>query len=287
MRVLRFQIRNPQGMIETLNVESESVLIGTAAHCEIRLPLDASKPEHLRIDVGPNGVFGTTLDFNPPPTLNGIPFTAGLIPPDATLGVGYMQMQLQIMEGGVGGAGAKNKEKKTSPLSLVGFVALLIGAYFLLFDDDPNSDKFAAPEGPPLWQNTAAPVCPEQGEQAREFARQRYGMATIKRERRPYYVQDGIAAVPLFELAGACFRAAGASEEARQSDAVASAMKIDLNREYRKRQVAFGYHARLQDWNAARKDVRSLLAFTDGQQGKYRTWLKDSDRRLLLRAPSR
>ena len=39
MRVLKFQTRHVTGQIEQLSIESERVLIGSGAHCEIRLPL--------------------------------------------------------------------------------------------------------------------------------------------------------------------------------------------------------------------------------------------------------
>ena len=56
MRVLKFQTRLPTGQIEQLSIESERVLIGSGAHCEIRLPLAEARVEHVLIELGPAGV---------------------------------------------------------------------------------------------------------------------------------------------------------------------------------------------------------------------------------------
>ena len=92
MRVLRFQIRHPTGQVDQINVESERVVIGSGAHCEIRLPIDQSRVEHVLIELGPAGVFARALSFEPAPTINNIPFTQAPLPPESVLGVNQMQI---------------------------------------------------------------------------------------------------------------------------------------------------------------------------------------------------
>ena len=68
MRGLRFQIRNADGQLEQLVVEAERALVGSGAHCEIRLPVDQARVEHVLIELGPAGIFARALSFEPSPT---------------------------------------------------------------------------------------------------------------------------------------------------------------------------------------------------------------------------
>ena len=86
MRVLKFQTRYPTGQVEQLSIESERVLIGSGAHCEIRLPLDQARVEHVLLEAHPQGVFVRALSFEPPPTINNVPFTQAPLPAGAVLG---------------------------------------------------------------------------------------------------------------------------------------------------------------------------------------------------------
>jgi hypothetical protein len=285
MRILRFQIRYLTGQTDLINVESERVLIGSGAHCEIRLPIDQARVEHLRIDLGPAGAFATALAFDPPPTLNGVPFTQSPLPPDGVLGVGQTQIQIQVVDVG-GQAGGTQKEKKSSPVTLIAMAVVLIGAAFFLFSDDAVEEQgLSSPKQAALWPEAPAAACPKSGPEARELAWQRLGIANAKRERRPFYVQEGVAAVPLFELAASCFKAANDSNNGRAAEATATYLRADLNQDYRKQHVRLEYHVRTEDWTAARNDVRILLYYTDGQPSEYRTWLQEADRKLLLKAP--
>lgn len=285
MRILRFQIRYLTGQTEVINVEAERVLIGAGAHCEIRLPIDQARVEHLRIDLGPAGAFATALAFDPPPTLNGVPFTQSPLPPDGVVGINQTQIQIQVVDVG-GQAGGPQKEKKSSPVTLIAMAVVLIGAAFFLFTDDAAPETgLSAPKQAALWPEAPSPACPQAGTEARALAWQRLGIANAKRERRPFYVQEGVAAVPLFELAASCFKAGADGANARAAEATANYLRADLNQDYRKQHVRLEYHARIEDWTAARNDVRILLYYTEGQESEYRNWLREADRKLQLKAP--
>ena len=99
MRVLKFQTRLPTGQVEQLSIESERVLIGSGAHCEIRLPQAEARVEHVLIELGPAGVFARALSFEPPPMINNVPFTQAPLPPGAVLGVTGTQIYIEVVEG--------------------------------------------------------------------------------------------------------------------------------------------------------------------------------------------
>ncbi len=284
MSVLRFQIRQPTGQIDQLFIESERVLIGSGAHCEIRLPLDQAAVEHVLIQLGAAGIFVQALSFQPPPTVNNVPFTQGPLPADAVLGIGQYQITVALAEGVQGqGQVVKKKQGGLSPMSLVALVVVGGGAYFLMFTEPPAADSVIPREAPELW---GAPVdqCPQQNpDQAMALARERNTVADAKRERRPFHVQDGIAAVPLYELASSCYKVARDQAAATDAAGAAAALRKEINDDYRTHRVRLEHALSIDDLQNARTEVRILLQFTEGKQGDYVTWLSNLDRKLKLK----
>jgi hypothetical protein len=281
MRSLRFQIRHPQGQVDVIDVEAERALVGSGAHCEIRLPIDQARVEHLRLDLGPAGVFGTALAFDPPPTLNGVPITQQPIPADGVLMIGATQIQLVIVDTeGVGGK-AKSKQQ-SSPLSILLLAGISIAVGVLLFGGDADTNKVVpAPTAPELWGTAVAVACPQPaGANATAHGRERLVLAETHRERRPFFVADGVKAVTLFEEAAACLKGA---EELRSKYAADSAVYLrqDLKRDYGKFQVRLARHLQTEEWDAARRDVHQLLEFTEAfPNDPFRRWLADQNHLL-------
>ena len=281
MRVLRFQIRLHTGQVEQLQVESERVLIGSGAHCEIRLPIDQARVEHVLIELGPAGVFARALNFEPPPTINNIPFTQAPLPPGALLGVGGCQIYAELSEAG-GGAGAAQQKKKTSPITFIA-LAIMIPAAVMLFLDEPDDADPSPPKTPPELFNPPITACPYSGPQALAFARERMAIADAKRERRPFHVQDGVQAVPVYETAAACFRAGGDPPSGTLADDSAKFLRREMTEDFRTRRVRLEHALSIQDYVSAQKEVRVLLQFTEGKTGDYVTWLSNLDRKLRQR----
>ncbi len=283
MRVLRFQIRLPTGQIDSINIEGERVLIGSGAHCEIRLPLDQAAVEHVLIELGPAGVFARALNFQPSPMINNVPFMQSPLPPEAVLGVNQTQIAVAVADSAGLGGQAQQKKKGQSPVALIGLALILPAAgYLFLMPDENNGPGLTKKEAPALW---AAPVaaCPVTGPQALARGRERSGIADAKRERRPFHVVDGVHAVPLFEEAAACYRSGGDPASAAQADEAARAMRNELNEDYRTQQVRLEHALGVEDWPGAQRQVRILQQFTLGKTGDYVTWLTNLDRKIKLK----
>jgi hypothetical protein len=285
MRTIRFQIQHSHGQVETIHIEGERALLGSGAHCDIRLPIDQSRVEHLRVELGPAGVFATALAFDPPPMLNNVPITQTPVPHDAVITIGQTQIQISVVDAQV--AGAKSKaEKRSSPLTLilgVGIVGLLAYTVLGQSDDTEAVDMVAAPE---LWPAGAAPACPQPpGANAVAFGRDKLALAEAAQERRPFFVADGVKAVSLFETASVCLR--GGTSEASSKYAAESAayLRQDINRDYRKYQVRLARHLDTEEWAAARRDVHQLLELTANlPNNPYRRSLMDRNHDLDLKA---
>lgn len=281
MHVLKFQTRLPSGQIEQLSVESERVLIGSGAHCEIRLPLDQARAEHILVELAPAGLFVRALSFEPQPTMNNVPFTQAPLPPGSVLGVSNTQIYIEVTEG-VGGPVVQQK-KKSSPVAMIALLLLLgAGGYLFLGDDSGEGAPKAAKLQPPeLW---TAPVaqCPYPGAQALAFARERMAVADAKRERRPFHVQDGVSAVPVYETAAACFRAGNEPGPGQLAEESAKYLRREMSDDFRTRRVRLDHALTVGDYVSAQKEVRVLLQFLEGKGGDYVTWLQNLDRKLKL-----
>ncbi len=281
MRVLKFQTRLPTGQVEQLNVEAERVLIGSGAHCEIRLPIDQARVEHVLIELGPAGVFARALSFEPPPMINNVPFTQAPLPPGAVLGVTATQIYVELAEGATGLE--LQQKKKSSPVMLIALLLMIPAAFYLFFvGEDGEGEEAQRPQPPELW---GAPVaaCPYQGAQALGFAREKMAVADAKRERRPFHVQDGVSAVPVYETAAACFRAGGDAPSAGLADESAKYLRREMTDDFRARRVRLDHALQTEDYVSAQKEVRVLLQFVEGKTGDYVTWLSNLDRKIKLK----
>lgn len=282
MRSLAFQIRYPSGQIDRITMESERVLLGSGAHCELRLPVDQASVEHVVVELGAGGVFARALTFDPPPTLNGVPFTQSPVPEGSVLGVGYVQIMVSAVEGPATGA-QRPGEKGSSKVGLVAFAIILAaGAYFLLFDEEEKPVAAQAKELPQLFK-TKVESCPQQGPEALAFARDRMLVADAKRERRPFYPKDGVEAVPIYEQASACFRVGGDPNAASLADRSAEYLRHDMRMELKLRSVRFDYAYKNGDYRGAQHEVRTMLQLLEGQTGEYVQWLSTTDRQLKLK----
>jgi len=287
MRTLRFQTRLPTGQVEQLNIESERVLIGSGAHCEIRLPEAEARVEHVLIELGPAGVFARALNFEPPPMINNVPFTQAPLPPGAMLGITGTQIYIEILEGNQGQPGQPGQqEKKKSPLMLIALLLMIpAGGYLFLGEETAaNNGPDNRPQPPELW-NPPTNQCARANERAQAlgFARERMGLADAKRERRPFHVQDGIAAVPLYEMAAACFRAGADPASGQLAEESAKYLRREMTDDFRMRRVRLDHSLSIDDFASAQREVRILLQFVEGKQGEYVTWLSNLERKLKLK----
>ena len=89
--------------------------------------------------------------------------------------------------------------------------------------------------------------------------------------------------MPLFETAAACFEVAGEPRAAKDSADAAKKLRKDVAEDYRTHRVRLEHAISVSDWRTAQVEVRVLLAFLDGQQGEYVTWLSNLDRKLQLK----
>lgn len=283
MSLLKFYIRYPDGRQEEYPIDADRALIGSGAHCEIRLPPEAAKVEHVLVQASASGVYAQALSFDPPPLVGGVQFTQGALMPDTPLVLGGIDILVMAADVAPQTRIARAKQEKTSPLTMaVGVLLIPLLAFVLLYDDEPSGVGEPPKKVPELF-SAAAKDCPQNGPAALAVAQERFAIAETKRERSPFDVRDGIAAVPLYELSAVCFQAAGNKEAAEEAADAAKALRTTLQQDYNTHAVWLEHTLRIKNWRAAQREVVLMIAFTEGKKGEYVTWLSNTDRYLRIK----
>lgn len=283
MSVLQFHLRYPDGRVENLNIEAERAVVGSGAHCEIRLPLEAARVEHVAITLSSSGPFAEALSFDPPPTVNGVQFTQGPLLPDSALVLGGIEITCQVAGLTQQSQVIKKADQKASPLTMILLLIMLPLAAFVLLYDDDSSGVAAPPNKVPELFDPPITACKAGGAEALTMALDRFSLAETKRERSPFDVRDGITAVPLYELASVCFKSSGHGNASDDASNNAKQLRTRLSEEYKTHVTWLEHCIKIQDWRSAQREIALLLAFTEGKKGEYVSWLSNLDRQLRVK----
>jgi hypothetical protein len=285
MSIIHFEVHHPNGQRETIRVEGERALIGSAAFCDVRLPVDRAAYEHVLVEVVGATLRAETKADEPEATLNGMPLSAATLPPEAVLAVGGVRLVVSFvpdLASGPSPVAAKSKQDNpvVAGLLLVGFA---VAGYLLL---DAKEPEIAPPPDGALELFAKAPSgCPEsQPEQARAFAVERVGLAAAKRERLPFSARDGVTAAELYDTAAACYRLSGEAELSNRASEIAATLKQDLTREFRARKLRLAHMLNVQDYALAQRDVSVLSQLTTDKRGPYVDWLAKVSQQLERKA---
>ena len=280
---LSIQLTSAHGRTESFTVDAERVRIGSAAYCEVRLPLGDAAPLHIVLeDAGPMGLRADVLVANPPALLDGKPLATGVLPPNAVIEIGKSRLTIATLGGAIVGTGPVAK-KKTSPVTLVA-AALAIPLGISQLSLPSQDDEMSHGHEPPALFASAKVTCPQaEPTAAMALASEQRALADSKRERRPFRASDGVRAVELYRVTEACFHAAGDVERAAQAQVAGKALERDLDESYRTHRVRLEHALSTKNYQVAQVEVRALSDLTREKRGEYTSWLESLSRRLSLR----
>jgi len=280
---LQIVVRYPDGRTEQLVVDADTVLVGSGAHCEVKLPAEHAAVEHLTLSLVSGGLHAYARSLAPHPTIDGTGFVQAPVLPESVIGVGGVQLSAMAVELQDQLEIIRKRAQKTSPVTYVA-AALGLGIAAYLISLAPKGDTSQMPQGvPPLLWDDPVSSCPQASrEAALAVAVEKFSVASGKRERRPFHVEDGVAAVPLFETAAACFRIADQAPAVGEAEKAARDLRAKVNEDYRAHQVRLEHALTVEDMTVAQQEVGVLRSFTQGKQGVYVMWLSNLDRRLQV-----
>jgi hypothetical protein len=272
----RFRVTHPEGRIETLLVDAERALIGSAAHCEVRLPPEAAAHEHIEVYAHSGAIYFATRPYGLSarlPTLQGATAIEGRWDKGAVLALGDVQMSVDLIELGP----PKARPPYWALLGLVPAVALIVVAGALARVSAPTDPPI--PEAPLLLPPKEPIACPNvSAEQRSTLAAEKLRIGLAKRERSPFSPQDGLEAVVFLETAAGCYRASGMTNDAAQVDRAADVLRDKLDEDYRLRRVRLEHAYHVHDVPAVKREVLALIPLTSQRRGPYVEWLKALDR---------
>jgi hypothetical protein len=272
----RFRLTHPDGKQETLVVDAERALIGSAAHCEVRLPGEVAAHEHVEVVANDGAIHFATRPYGLRmhlPLLDGVALVEGRWEKSSTLAVGNVQMTVEIADLSTTRAKPPVIGPVIGAVSILAMVA--IGA---LARPRPAGDP-PVPPAPTLLPPKEAATCQNVApDQRQPLAAEKLRVALAKRERSPFVPADGFEAVVLFESAAACFRSASLPNEAREADQMADALRLKLDEDYRIRRVRLEHAYRIHATPVVKRETAVLIPMTAHARGPYTEWLLALDR---------
>lgn len=277
MAKLELELQRAGRKPELICVESERVLIGSEAYCDVRLPIDEASPEQLLLEVTGQGLRVTALSATPPLLVEGQRAARSLIASGTRLGLGKLVIRVWLDRGGTGLA--SSKRSLVQRLALIGgpLALIALGAFIVLADGAKARGKAAAP---PLWTDGAGACPAKQPREALEVASEKRELAEAKAQRQPFVAREGVEAVRLYGVAAECARAAGASELHAELDATADSLQNAIDLDYRVRRLRLDYSLKIGDKRTAAREVSMLRELLRGNEGAYTRWLAALEVRL-------
>lgn len=282
---LKFTIEKPDGSIEELSVDSDSVIVGSGAHCEIRLVGDEVPAEQLKVVARGTGVFAEARAMHPPALVNGIPFTQGRLLPDAPLRIGRFSVRVEWASRTHARTNTRSGQQKTSPLVwLAAVIGFPLGFYLLFAAQDDADHLGAPPAAPSLWQAEGPVECiHDDPGVAHAQALSDLANANAKRERSPFSPENGVESVALYAKAAACFTRAGRLADAQATSTDAARLREATTRQFHVHQVRLERALATKEYESASTEARILQGFIGPHGGEYRSWLADLQRGIKVR----
>lgn len=277
MEELHFTIRHPDGRLERSVIQSPRSLIGSGAHCDVRLSPDQASFEHVVIEATADGARMQHLAASPQAALDGRGFTVASLPVTATLTMGATTLRIERR---LAPANA-NREKLGAHVLAKLSVLVALGCAVAFVANLPEPEIGPPPSELPDIFLSEATACPRSDPaEARAIAEDSQALADGARERSPFEPREVIAAVTAYDLAAACFRTAGQSSRADEVLGIAREIEEDTRIELRARRIRLERMLAAPDSEIARQDVVVLRALTQGQRGAYVAWLTKVEQEL-------
>lgn len=280
MEELKFDIHYADGRKERSVVQAARVIIGSGAHCDVRLSPDQAAFEHVIIEMLPDATRVQRLAPTPTATLDGAAFTVTSLGPSGVLTIGGTVIRME--RAAVVGLAEQNK-LGAAVIMKGALFAFLLGA-IIIVSNLPEEGAGAAPAKLPELFPAHETLCPgSDPAEARAVAADSFALADGARERSPFEPREAIAAVKAYDLAAACHRAAGDARAADDASRLAREIEEATRTELRARRVRLERMLAVKDYEVARQDVTVLRALLEGQRSEYVEWLKKIDQDLKVR----
>jgi hypothetical protein len=283
----KLTIERGEDPIRELTVNSTRLLVGSAAHCEVRIDDGDAAPEQLVLEIVDEVIVARSRSRQHGILIDGLPFAEGTIQPSTTIQLGKTRLKIDYLCST--SLTPSDHARRNKPN---GWVYGLAGlgfplAFYLIFNGPNTASTVTKPVDPPrLFRETTEICSTSVATEAKIAAEGELLLAVAMRERAPFHPEDGITAVTHYEIAAACFRTAQELELAAQVSADASALRKNVQESFHVHRARLDYALSTQRYDRARTEIRALLAFLGTPQSEYKTRLKWMDHQIQLKHTS-
>jgi hypothetical protein len=273
MKRMLFEISDTQGRRESVRIEGGRASIGSASHCDVRLPQEDAGAEQVRVTIEDGELLFQALLALPATALDGAVLAPGERRRGRELCIGRVRLLAENVAD-ERATPARVRGAAGRPLWVPALASCLVLALLVL-----AARRRATGGDPPLDRELTlfsrlAPSCPRPDPlQALAYARQQRDLAETQQERMPFMVEEGLSAVDSFETAAACFNTGGAAALAEQASSAAERLKGALEDDFRARRLRLSRMLLVGDRQLARMDVAWLRGLLRGKRGSYVRWL--------------
>src|SRR5688572_20525938 len=94
---LRIEVHRA-GKVKVVEVQADRALVGSGAHCDLRLAPDEAAVEQLTIEARDDEVYAKVQALEPGCRLNGAPFLEGRLTPDSILELSGVGLRVTVAE---------------------------------------------------------------------------------------------------------------------------------------------------------------------------------------------
>jgi hypothetical protein len=259
-------------------VDEPTALLGSAAHCDVRLGPDKVAPEQLAFEARNGAVYAQLRGVRPPVLLNRSPFHSGRLREDSVLSIGTLEVRATLEHRYH--SGKKSNEAKIQPIHVALIALTAVALVVAVLKLNKKSQVVSAPVAPVLF-SAQAPSCPEQaGDSALSAAYELLVQANGKRERAPFVPEDGLDAVPLYRTAASCYEAGGDVRSAAEARGIADTLQAFVERDYHLHQVRVYRASVAADFEMLASETSILAAYVKDSPGEYASWLDQLSRDL-------
>lgn len=274
------EIIREDGSLERQLLQGERITVGRAPGAGIPIP-DARhlEPEHLMIAPRADGCWvAVAQGAKAEVRVRGEPFQHGILGWGTEIEVAGLR--LRITDELPKEKKDPNEKQVSSPILIVAFLLIPLIGWLLLSGPDTGIDTTPAAPPPDLFDEEIE--CPSGGS-ARHRADVDAEAAIAMSERYPFASQDGVQAVRRFRRARACYRAAGAAQEAEIMEREGAAMEARIEEDYRTHQLRLRRALEQERLPDALLESRALVELLRHKEGNaYLNWLRLLGRQLQL-----
>jgi hypothetical protein len=284
MSAIQFVIGYPDGRTEQLRIDGERAVLGSAAHCEIRVARELAEPEVLLFEQHGEEIFVRALSATSSPLLDGVPFRHSNVAPESVIAVGLVQLRVGLEAKGADAPRVTSQNERSPRVYLL--AALVAGAAVYVFThrtSEPPTLTIPS-DAPALWADAPQRCSESSPGTALARAAELEVMANGKRERSPFFAREGIAAVPMYREAAACRRVAADDAAASVDDRDAASLAQRMQDEYKVARLRLERALASKNFDAANTQVKLLRDMLQGKTGDYVAFLSLMERHLLIKS---